>query len=85
MADDGPPLRIIHCFRSPVGGVFRHVRDLIEEHVKQGHKVGIVCDSSTGGAHEERLFRADRPDAGARVDPPADQAVDKPRRPVGAR
>ena len=55
MADDGPPLRIIHCFRSPVGGVFRHVRDLIEEHVKQGHKVGIVCDSSTGGAHEERL------------------------------
>jgi len=45
MADDGPPLRIIHCFRSPVGGVFRHVRDLIEEHVKQGHKVGIVCDS----------------------------------------
>ncbi|WP_332303441.1 polysaccharide biosynthesis type 4 glycosyltransferase UppD [Rhizobium sp. GR12] len=56
MSDDGPPLRIIHCFRSPVGGVFRHVRDLIEEHVKQGHKVGIVCDSSTGGAHEERLF-----------------------------
>ncbi|MES5046587.1 polysaccharide biosynthesis type 4 glycosyltransferase UppD [Rhizobium nepotum] len=56
MSDDGPPLRIIHCFRSPVGGVFRHVRDLIEEHVQQGHKVGIVCDSSTGGAHEERLF-----------------------------
>ncbi len=56
MSDDGPPLRIIHCFRSPVGGVFRHVRDLIEEHVKQGHKVGILCDSSTGGAHEERLF-----------------------------
>lgn len=32
------------------------MRDLIEEHVKQGHKVGILCDSSTGGAHEERLF-----------------------------
>jgi glycosyltransferase involved in cell wall biosynthesis len=56
MADDGPPLRIIHCFRSRVGGVIRHLRDQIEEHVKQGHKVGIVCDSSTGGAHEERLF-----------------------------
>ncbi|NWJ22871.1 polysaccharide biosynthesis type 4 glycosyltransferase UppD [Rhizobium sp. RM] len=56
MSNDGPPLRIIHCFRSPVGGVFRHVRDLIEEHVKQGHKVGIVCDSSTGGAYEEKLF-----------------------------
>ena len=53
---DQPPLRIIHCFRSPVGGVFRHVRDLIEEHVKLGHQVGIICDSSTGGAHEEKLF-----------------------------
>jgi glycosyltransferase involved in cell wall biosynthesis len=55
------PLRIIHCFRSPVGGVFRHVRDLIEEHVKQGHQVGILCDSSTGGAHEEKLFEQIQP------------------------
>lgn len=50
------PLRIIHCFRSPVGGIFRHVRDLAEQHAKAGHQVGIVCDSSTGGAHEDRLF-----------------------------
>lgn len=51
-----PGLRIIHCFRSPVGGVFRHVRDLIEEHVAAGHQVGILCDSTTGGEHEEKLF-----------------------------
>ena len=50
------PLRIVHCFRSPVGGIFRHVRDLAEEHHRAGHEVGIVCDSSTGGAHEDRLF-----------------------------
>jgi glycosyltransferase involved in cell wall biosynthesis len=50
------PLRIIHCFRSPVGGIFRHVRDLAQAQAAAGHKVGIVCDSSTGGAHEERLF-----------------------------
>lgn len=50
------PLRIIHCFRSPVGGIFRHVRDLAQAQSAAGHKVGIVCDSSTGGAHEERLF-----------------------------
>lgn len=50
------PLRIIHCFRSPVGGIFRHVRDLVEHHDKAGHAVGIVCDSSTGGAHEDALF-----------------------------
>ena len=50
------PLRIVHCFRSPVGGIFRHVRDLAEAQAADGHLVGLVCDSSTGGAHEERLF-----------------------------
>jgi glycosyltransferase involved in cell wall biosynthesis len=49
-------LRIVHCFRSPVGGIFRHVRDLAELHSAAGHQVGILCDSSTGGAHEDRLF-----------------------------
>jgi hypothetical protein len=50
------PLRIIHCFRSPVGGIFRHVRDLVNYHTEQGHQVGILCDSSTGGTHEDKLF-----------------------------
>ena len=50
-------LRIVHCFRSPVGGIFRHVRDLAETQVADGHEVGIVCDSTTGGAYEERLFQ----------------------------
>lgn len=54
---NGKPLRIVHCFRSPVGGIFRHVRDLAEQHSRAGHEVGIVCDSSTGGEHEERLFQ----------------------------
>ncbi|MEP9374116.1 glycosyltransferase family 4 protein [Mesorhizobium sp. KR1-2] len=49
-------LRILHCFRSPVGGIFRHVRDLAEAQVAAGHAVGIVCDSTTGGEFEERLF-----------------------------
>lgn len=51
-------LRIVHCFRSPVGGIFRHVRDLADAQAAAGHKVGIVCDSSTGGDYEARLFRA---------------------------
>ena len=50
------PLTIVHCFRAPVGGVFRHVRDLVEEQAKAGHAVGIICDSTTGGAYEEELF-----------------------------
>ena len=60
MTDDGP-LRIIHCFRSPVGGIFRHVRDLAEFHAKAGHEVGIVCDSLTGGSFEDALFDEIRP------------------------
>jgi glycosyltransferase involved in cell wall biosynthesis len=53
-------LRIVHCFRSPVGGIFRHVRDLTEAQVAAGHSVGIVCDSTTGGGYEEWLFEAMR-------------------------
>lgn len=49
-------LRIVHCFRSPVGGIFRHVRDLTQAQVAAGHQVGIICDSSTGGAYEDQLF-----------------------------
>ncbi|PLP60894.1 glycosyl transferase [Mesorhizobium loti] len=49
-------LRIVHCFRSPVGGIFRHVRDLADAQAAAGHLVGIVCDSTTGGAFEETLF-----------------------------
>jgi glycosyltransferase involved in cell wall biosynthesis len=61
MMTDDPPLRILHCFRSPVGGIFRHVRDLAMEQSRAGHAVGILCDSSTGGEHEERLFQTIMP------------------------
>ena len=54
-------LRIVHCFRSPVGGIFRHVRDLAEAQVAAGHLVGIVCDSTTGGDFEEHLFEEMKP------------------------
>ena len=49
-------LRIVHCFRSPIGGLFRHVADLTQEQARNGHSVGIICDSTTGGEYEERLF-----------------------------
>lgn len=54
-------LRIVHCFRAPVGGLFRHVRDLAEAQANVGHRVGIVCDSSTGGAFEEAILDSIRP------------------------
>ena len=42
-------MRILHVFRSPIGGLFRHVRDLARGQAELGHEVGIFCDSGTGG------------------------------------
>ncbi len=42
-------LRILHCLRAPVGGLFRHVHDLALGQAQLGAEVGIVCDSRTGG------------------------------------
>lgn len=52
------PVRVIHIFRAPVGGVFRHVADLSAAQAAAGHAVGIVCDSSTGGAFEDAAIAA---------------------------
>lgn len=52
----GKPLRIVHCFRAPAGGVFRHVRDLAGAQIEAGHQVGIVCDATAGGVFEETLL-----------------------------
>lgn len=50
------PLRIVHCMRAPVGGLFRHVCDLAEEQAQRGHSVGIIADESTGGEAAGRRF-----------------------------
>jgi glycosyltransferase involved in cell wall biosynthesis len=42
-------MNILHVFRTPVGGLFRHVRDLARGQAAQGHEVGVICDSTTGG------------------------------------
>ena len=54
-------LRIVHCVRSPVGGIFRHVRDLADSQSAAGHAVGILCDSSTGGPFEDAIIEEIRP------------------------
>ncbi len=40
-------MRILHCLRAPVGGLFRHVLDLASEQAARGHDVGILADSNT--------------------------------------
>jgi len=44
-----PSLKILHVFRAPVGGLFRHVLDLAREQIARGHQVGLITDSNTGG------------------------------------
>jgi glycosyltransferase involved in cell wall biosynthesis len=51
------PLNILHVFRAPVGGLFRHVLDLAREQVARGHRVGLIADSNTGGARAEETLR----------------------------
>lgn len=49
-------MRILHVFRTPVGGLFRHVRDVAQGQSARGHEVGILCDSTTGGDMAEKLL-----------------------------
>lgn len=50
------PLKILHVFRAPLGGLFRHVLDLARGQVERGHEVGIFCDSTTGGPRADQVF-----------------------------
>lgn len=51
------PLRIVHCMRAPVGGLFRHVCDLAEAQAQRGHRIGIIADAATGGAAAAARFQ----------------------------
>jgi glycosyltransferase involved in cell wall biosynthesis len=54
-------LKIVHVVRSPIGGIFRHIVDLVDAQTKAGHDVGIVCDSLTGGRFEDDVIDAIAP------------------------
>jgi glycosyltransferase involved in cell wall biosynthesis len=54
-------LRILHVFRAPLGGLFRHVLDVANGQIERGHEVGIFCDSTTGGARGTDTLEALRP------------------------
>ena len=41
--DPGRSLKILHVFRAPVGGLFRHVVDLVRGQAARGHRVGIIA------------------------------------------
>jgi glycosyltransferase involved in cell wall biosynthesis len=56
------PLNILHMFRAPVGGLFRHVLDLTRAQIARGHRVGIIADSLTGGGGAEETLQKLAPD-----------------------
>ena len=52
------PMNILHVFRAPVGGLFRHVVDLARGQIARGHRVGLIADSRTGGERAEETLAA---------------------------
>lgn len=55
------PLRILHVFRAPLGGLYRHVLDVARGQTERGHAVGIFCDATTGGTRADDTLEALRP------------------------
>ncbi|MCC5976568.1 MAG: glycosyltransferase [Salinarimonas sp.] len=63
-ASAGGPLvtqRILHVFRAPIGGLFRHVLDLACEQAARGHAVGLFFDSSKDNARTHDMIERARP------------------------
>lgn len=54
-------MRILHCLRAPVGGLFRHVLDLAREQAARGHDVGILADANAENRLTPALFDAIAP------------------------
>ena len=46
-------LKIVHLLRAPLGGLWRHVLDVTRGQIERGHRVGLIVDSTTGGANAE--------------------------------
>jgi glycosyltransferase involved in cell wall biosynthesis len=49
-------LKILHILRAPLGGLFRHVIDLVQGQAEHGHRVGLIVDSTTGGARADAIL-----------------------------
>lgn len=54
-------LNIVHVFRAPLGGLFRHVADLVSGQVARGHRVGMIVDSLTNNARAAEVIGALQP------------------------
>jgi glycosyltransferase involved in cell wall biosynthesis len=55
-------LNILHVMRAPVGGLFRHVADLVHGQAQRGHRIGLIADAHTGSARADAILAALAPD-----------------------
>jgi len=55
-------MNILHVFRAPVGGLFRHVIDLARGQIARGHQVGLIADLNTGGTRADDVLQKIAPD-----------------------
>ncbi|WP_144291727.1 glycosyltransferase family 4 protein [Rhodoligotrophos appendicifer] len=51
-------LRVVHILRAPIGGLFRHVCDLVAGQAARGLDVGVICDSSLNSPSVEQQLGA---------------------------
>ncbi len=49
-------LKILHILRAPLGGLFRHVLDVAQGQAARGHRIGLIVDSTTGGARANEML-----------------------------
>ncbi len=49
-------LKILHIIRAPIGGLFRHVRDLSLEQAKSGHQIGLFAADLPNNDYVNQLF-----------------------------
>ena len=54
-------LRVVHLFRAPLGGLFRHVCDLIEGQAQKGLALGLICDSWQPGSQADTTLEKLKP------------------------
>jgi len=48
--------KVLHCLRAPLGGILRHVGDLVRGQAEIGLETGLVCDSTDLNARSAELI-----------------------------
>jgi hypothetical protein len=73
------PAEDLHVLRAPLGGLFRHVVDVAHGQAERGHRVGLIVDSTTGGARAEAALAELAPRLALGIERVADHPRTQPR------